>query len=495
MALVMSSADFEQMFELAPISLWLEDYSALKKLFDEWRAQGVVDFKEHIKKHPELLAQCSARLKVLKVNQKTLDLFAASSQVELLSRISEVFRDDTFDNMIAEMDHLWRGSLHFSNQAVNYALDGRRVDAQVSFRLLPGHEHTWDRIIVSLQDITPQVSAQQELNHSEQHARNLFDCSPVSLWVDDFSAVKRLFDELRVRGVRDLAAHIAEFPEFTSQCYAQTRLLDVNRQTLALFGAESQEHLVASLSVVFRAELRDAYVAMLLDLWSGAGICPREVILYHLNGEEVHVQMDFTFLPGHEDTWDRVLWSRVDVTARKKTQARLEYLSHHDSLTGLHNRAFFAAELERLAHAGPWPLSILAIDLNGLKHVNDSAGHTAGDAMINRAAAVLTRATAGSPVSVARIGGDEFVVLMPGCDAARANDLHSCIDGLVDAHNLQHPDQPLSMAIGVATSSNSSQIEHTLQDADKAMFNAKERFYAIGKQERRRQSSFMPLNA
>lgn len=493
MSLTTTVVDFELMFEAAPISLWLEDQSALKQLFESWRSQGVVDFKAHVSEFPELLPLCASCIKVLKVNQKTLDLFVASNHAELADRFSEIFRDYSSDKLIDELDHLWRGSLDFSHQTVNYALDGRRIDAQVSVRVLPGHETTWDRVIVSLQDITPQVTAQRELNRSERLARNLFDCSPVSLWVDDFSSVKQLFEDLRARGVRDLAAHIAEFPEFTSQCYAQTRLLDVNRQTLALFGAESQEHLAASLSVVFRAELRDAYVAMLLDLWSGAGIDPREVILYHLNGEEVHVQMDFTFLPGHEDTWDRVLWSRVDITARKKTQSRLEYQNSHDSLTGLRNRAFFVAELERLAHAGPWPLSILAIDLNGLKHVNDSAGHAAGDAMINRAAALLTRATASSPVGVARIGGDEFVILMPGRDATQANELHAYIDGLLGAHNQGHPDQPLSMAIGVATSPNASQLERTLKGADQAMFAAKDRFYASSLRERRRQSSFAPL--
>ena len=75
---ISSGADFEHMFELAPASLWLEDFSALKQLFDRWRAEGVTDILDHLAQDTARLRQCSASLKVLKVNQRTLDLFAAS---------------------------------------------------------------------------------------------------------------------------------------------------------------------------------------------------------------------------------------------------------------------------------------------------------------------------------------------------------------------------------------------------------------------------------
>ena len=84
---VTTPADFEHLFESAPVSLWLEDYSALKTLFDTWRAQGIQDFKSHVTEHPELLAHCSACFKVLKVNQKTLDVLGAASQGELVARL------------------------------------------------------------------------------------------------------------------------------------------------------------------------------------------------------------------------------------------------------------------------------------------------------------------------------------------------------------------------------------------------------------------------
>ena len=175
MAQLNPETDFELMFESAPISLWLEDYSGVKDLFDGWRAQGVTDLAAQVAQTPDLMQQYAACLKVLKVNRKTLTLFAASSQQELVSRLPEVFRDDTLDQMLTEMIFLWNGTLEFSNQTVNYALDGRRIDVRIHVRVLQGYESTWDRVMVSLEDTTVATQAQQQLAVSEQYARDLFD--------------------------------------------------------------------------------------------------------------------------------------------------------------------------------------------------------------------------------------------------------------------------------------------------------------------------------
>ena len=76
---VTSDADFANMFALAPVSLWLEDYSALRALLEQWRAEGISDLRSHLASHPECLRQGTARLRVLQVNQRTLQLFAADT--------------------------------------------------------------------------------------------------------------------------------------------------------------------------------------------------------------------------------------------------------------------------------------------------------------------------------------------------------------------------------------------------------------------------------
>lgn len=134
-AYVSSGADFEHMFNLAPVSLWLEDYSALKALFQRWREEGVDDLEAYLRDNPSLLAQCSAALRVLQVNQRTLDLLAAPDQATLVAQLGQIFRDDMHHSLVRELVELWEGRLEYSNESVNYALDGRRLDVRVKVAL------------------------------------------------------------------------------------------------------------------------------------------------------------------------------------------------------------------------------------------------------------------------------------------------------------------------------------------------------------------------
>ena len=481
-----SSTDFELLFESAPISLWLEDYSALKTLYDTWRAQGITDLRAHLKDDPARAVQCSQCFKVLQVNQQTLRLFAASNQQMLIDRLPEVFRGDMFDRIVTELCHLWDGALQFSSQSVNYALDGRRMDVQIDIRILEGFEQSWSRVMVSLQDITPDTLARLQLERSEQHARSLFNLSPVSLWVEDFSGVKRLMDDVRHSGIRDFRVFMSVHADFVTRCMEQIRVLDVNQHTLDMFGATAREDLLGKLDLIFRGEMHESFADQLLDLWNGKTVQIREVVNYALTGELINIHMQFAVMPGHEADWDLVLVSLVDITARKKAEAYLEYLGKHDPLTRLRNRAFYVEELNRITRKGPWPLSIVAMDLNGLKNVNDTQGHAAGDAMLRRTGEVLAKAAGDQqPLCIARIGGDEFVALMPGCDERAAQGLKERIESLLELNNQFYPGQKLSLALGIAACHGASEVEAALHAADQAMFTAKKRYYDVNDLERR----------
>lgn len=485
MSLAAPQSEMDLMFDLAPVSLWLEDYSALKVLLDQWRAEGVEDLRSHLNSSAERRQQCASRLKVLQVNQRTLDLFKASSQIELVSRLADVFRDEMTEHFVEEMCQLWEGKLGFANQSINYTLNGERLDVLVQARVLPGHETTWSKVLLSLEDITARVLALEQLRASEKYARQLFELSPVSLWVEDFSIVKQLMDELRQVGITDFATFIKVHPEFVSRCIQEIRVIDVNQLTLKMFGASSKHMLLSQLGQIFRDEMHDSFTEQLLDLWEGKTTQHREVVNYSLNGDRLHIHMQFAVLEGHQHRWDMVQVSLVDITARKKAEAYLEYLGKHDVLTGLRNRAFFNEETNRLARKGPWPVTALAIDVNGLKSVNDEQGHAAGDAMLRRAGEVLRKAV-DLPSCACRVGGDEFVVLMPATDPHQAEALKERILSLLELNNQFYPGQALSLSMGAATCERGQSLDHALQLADQRMYLEKARHYAEHPYERRR---------
>ena len=483
-----SEADFEHMFDLAPVSLWLEDYSGLKRLFDGWRAEGVTDIRAHLAQDPARLRQCSASLRILKVNQRTLELFSADSQQHLEANLGKVFRDDMHDAVANELSQLWSGQLEFSNQTVNYALDDRRLDVQIRARILPGHEDDWSRVLVSLEDNTRQIEGARRIQRSEQYARDLFEHSPVSLWVEDFSAVKNLLDGVRAQGIGDFKTFLKVHPDFVTRCMQEIRVIDVNQQTLRMFGAASKEMLLNNIGRVFRGEMHESFAEQLQDLWDGKTFQQREVVNYALSGDAVNIHMQFSVPDSHLHDWSLVLLSLVDITARKKAEAYLEYLGKHDVLTQLRNRAFYAEELNRLTRKGPWPLSVIAIDLNGLKTVNDEQGHAAGDSMLRRVGEVLAKAV-DAPACAARIGGDEFTVLLPGTDERGASALQERIISMLDLNNQFYPGQHLSLAMGIASCQSGDAVEAAINRADQAMYAEKNRYYQQKNLDRRHHGS------
>ena len=121
--------------------------------------------------------------------------------------------------------------------------------------------------------------------------------------------------------------------------------------------------------------MREQFREQLIDLWHGKTFQQREIVNYSLNGDELHLHLQFSVLPGHEHDWSLVQVALTDITARKKAEAYLEYLGKHDVLTKLYNRTFYADELNRLERKGPFPVTVIVVDLNGLKAVNTVASN------------------------------------------------------------------------------------------------------------------------
>ncbi|MEW5921891.1 MAG: PAS domain S-box protein [Bacillota bacterium] len=160
-----------------------------------------------------------------------------------------------------------------------------------------------------------------------------------------------------------------------------------------------------------------------------------------------------------------------DITERKQAEEKIRYMSFHDSLTGLYNRRFLEEEMQRLDTARQLPISIIMVDLNGLKLVNDTYGHSVGDELLKTAAEILIKSCRKEDI-LARWGGDEFVILLPQTAQKEARNI--CKRVKENSSKAYIEDVPVSFALGVAIKENAEKsLADTLRTAEDDMYKQK----------------------
>ena len=461
----MSNDHFESLFEYAPISLWEQDYSGIKNFLDGLRANGVNDLGKYLDEHPDDIYKSMGLIKVKHVNRETIHMFGAKDEPELLANLDRMFRDEMRSHWRSELTALWNGEREWSGNGINYRLDGEALQIRLHWRILPECESNWECVLVSIENITA-------LKKAEERFKDLFEHAPISLWEEDYGALKQELDRLRAQGVVDLKSHLESDPEAVRRFMGMLRVLDVNQKTLEMFSAPDKETLLANLDKVFRDEMGSHFASELLDMWNGKTYYEREGVNYSLSGDPVNVHLHWTLMPGHENDFRWVLVALQDVTARKKAEEYLRYLGTHDVMTGLHNRAFFEETLQNLEANRKDPVGFIIVDLNGLKTTNDTLGHHAGDKLIRRAAEVL-KAGIENGYFAARIGGDEFIIMMPGANEQMTREMAERVQSLVMVNNTYYREPELSLSIGAATSEPGVSLEKTISFADDAMYRDK----------------------
>ena len=160
-----------------------------------------------------------------------------------------------------------------------------------------------------------------------------------------------------------------------------------------------------------------------------------------------------------------------DVTQERHRHENITYLSYHDALTGLYNRRFFEEELRRLNTRRNLPITLVMADVNALKLTNDAFGHTTGDRLL-RAAADAIKSGCREDDIIARIGGDEFIILLPRTSSEEAATVVSRIKELCDAARVDSV--ALSISFGWDTKALASDdIQEVFKRAEDRMYRQK----------------------
>ncbi|KQV31602.1 diguanylate phosphodiesterase [Rhizobium sp. Root1203] len=303
-----------------------------------------------------------------------------------------------------------------------------------------------DAILAIVQDRTEVNAAHREVSDTRSLLDSIVDNLPVGVFVKDMAEEGRyiLFNEA-------CGTIVGRDP---IDVVGKSDLGIFDRKQAAAFWAQDTKAFTASSTVSVEETIR------------------------RTDGESRILRTVKRTLPAPDGSLPRYLLGiSQDVTEERSVEARLAYMAMHDALTGLPNRAFFSEHIERAAKiaTAETAIALLYLDVDHFKHINDSKGHAAGDALLCQVAARLTK-LAGEGDLVARLGGDEFALLVRLDQAGSIERFaERLLNSLSTPFNLDGANEHVTCSIGIAIAPDHADDDDVLmRHADLALYAAKE---------------------
>ncbi|MGC9373029.1 MAG: sensor domain-containing diguanylate cyclase [Thermovirgaceae bacterium] len=253
-------------------------------------------------------------------------------------------------------------------------------------------------------------------------------------------------------------------------------IMELNEAFTSLFGFTPEESLGKNLDDVLDVGKEGSADRDLTSKVLNGENIAQEALRYSKDGKPIHVFVKASPIHiGEEFVGGIVMY--LDITKQKAYENYLKQESYMDSLTGLYNRTYFEKMMRKLqADPRAFPLVLMVMDMDNLKAINDSFGHTQGDEYLELAGYILKKCVRRED-TLARIGGDEFAIILPQSGEETAKKLGKRIKRTVEKENERRDLQvPLSLSLGFAVAHNPQEdLEDIFDSADAAMYRQKQR--------------------
>lgn len=259
------------------------------------------------------------------------------------------------------------------------------------------------------------------------------------------------------------------------------KLLKVNHAMCALFGYDNEETMLAGIDTTakFYADPQDREL-LLGELQRDTNVLGKEIRGLRKDGSEFWFSISAQRKENNKSAEKFIYGSIFDISQRKRSDISLEYIATHDVLTGIYNRQEFENRLRNALHLAQQQqteLTLLYVDIDQFKVVNDTCGHKAGDLLLKQLADMLSKIVA-QQGTLARLGGDEFGILLQGDDAQKTYMLANKLLTGVQEFRFTWEKQIFTLCVSIGQVSWQPQIsnyEQLLSMADSACYMAKER--------------------
>ncbi|MEG6584381.1 PAS domain S-box protein [Dendrosporobacter sp. 1207_IL3150] len=281
---------------------------------------------------------------------------------------------------------------------------------------------------------------------------------------------KAMNSEKRYRGLFNNMKDGAVVHRFNSKDVYQP-IIEVNNVMCDMLGYSKEE--LANLTSVNRSShVFKIDVLKVKDILKDKGSMLFETYLENKGGKKIPVEINcHVFDLDNEPVFLSIV---RDISERKISEERIKFFSEHDALTGLYNRGYFENILKKYKAEKRKPKGILICDLDGLKIINDTLGHEVGDNLIISAANVLVKCVPNEEAIIARIGGDEFAIIIKNNASCSAKDICERVRQSIINSNQNKDIAPLRMSIGYSDNEDGSfDIEGMLKQADDLMYKDK----------------------
>ncbi len=176
---------------------------------------------------------------------------------------------------------------------------------------------------IAIWDVSEQKQAKEALLENQKHYQSLFESSPIPLWEEDFSEVKKYIDSLKKHRVKDFRKYFKRNPQKVQECARLIKITDVNQSVLNLHEANSKEDLIQGLSTIFTENSYNALQEELIAIAEGKTNYEFEGSVKTLNGEERQIHLKWMVVPGYEETLKKIFLSTTDITGRKQAEILL----------------------------------------------------------------------------------------------------------------------------------------------------------------------------
>ena len=195
MAIQKSEERYRSLFEEVPISLWEEDFSEIKKHLDKLKAKGIHDFCSYFDAHPEEVKYLESLTRIVYINKATIQMFEARSKKDLINNMSLIKTEESTERFKKELLALIGGKTRFTVEGVSQTISGKKLYIYIKLNIAPGYEKTWERILISVNNLTEREKMTRAIKESEKQFRAIFEDAPLMINSFDKSGLCQLWNK------------------------------------------------------------------------------------------------------------------------------------------------------------------------------------------------------------------------------------------------------------------------------------------------------------